>query len=353
MAQDVVSEAEVPAARTVGTLRRLSAGFGTEAQVFVVLAVLLLVFAVAYPSSFATAGNVVNVGRQAGILLVVAVAQMFALVVGGFDLSVAANMAFASTVSALAMTHHHGVVVSAALGVASGAVVGLVNGIAISGFGVSPFVVTLGMLTFLGGFANQLAGGASIAGLPPSFIEYWGSGSWGVIPSAVGIAAVVMVLAWLVLSRLRIGLYIFAVGGGREACRLAGIRVVGVEIAAYTMCGTLAALAGLMLSARVGIGQAGLGQGYDLLSIAAAVIGGVAIGGGTGRLSGVLLGVVFFSVLTTGLNIAAVTEFAQQMIIGVVLVATVLLARTGSLTQRLLPLVHLLTARRHRPGDPA
>ncbi|MFI5610143.1 ABC transporter permease [Amycolatopsis sp. NPDC051903] len=288
---------------------------------------LAVFFALTQGSTFADLTNLDNMSRQGSILLVVAVGQMFALVVGGFDLSVAANMGFASTVSALLMQHGAAPATAILAGLGSGALIGLVNGVLIAYLKISPFVATLGMLTFLTGYANKLAGGQSVSGLDPKFTQYLGSGQWGFLPAGVGVAVLVLVLAWVVTARLRFGLYLFAVGGSTEASKLAGVPVAAVQAAAYCLCGTLSALAGLLLSARVGIGQAALGLSYDLLSIAAAVIGGVVIGGGAGRLFGVVLGVSLFTVLTTGLDIGAVDEFTQQMITGGVLVLAVLLAQ--------------------------
>jgi ribose/xylose/arabinose/galactoside ABC-type transport system permease subunit len=143
----------------------------------------------------------------------------------------------------------------------------------------------------------------------------------------VGIAAVVFVVASVLLSRTRPGLYIYAIGGSRETAVLAGVRAKRYELLAYTACGFLAGVAGLMLASRVSVGQASLGQGFELLSIATAVIGGVAIGGGVGRLSGVILGVALLSVMTTGMNIAGLSEFIQEILTGIVLVAAVLIDR--------------------------
>src|SRR4051794_22073409 len=302
----------------IRALRLRFSAVSTELQLLVGFAALYAFFAVLYPSTFATATNAQNMARQGAILLVVAIGQMFVLVIGGFDISVGANMGFVSTVTALGMTEHGGLVAGLLIGLAAGTAIGLVNGVLISWLRVSPFIVTLAMLTFLGGFANQLSSGASVFGLPTSF-QWLGAADWGPIPSALGISAVVLLLAWFVLARLRIGLYIYAIGGSRDTrplaglslvpyqiptytgcrapCRLAGISVVRYEILTYTVCGALAGVAGIMLASRVSVGQASLGQGYELLSIATAVIGGAAIGGGVGRLSGVILGVALLTVL--------------------------------------------------------
>lgn len=182
------------------------------------------------------------------------------------------------------------------------------------------------MLAFARGAANQISDGASVSGLPASF-RIFGGGSWGPIPATVGMAAVVMALAAFFLYLTRAGLYLYAIGGSRDATRLSGVKVWRYELAAYAICGLLAGVGGLMLASRVSVGQASLGQGFELMAIATAVIGGFAIGGGEGRLSGVVLGVALLSVLSTGMNIAQISEFVQQMLTGIVLVGAVLIDR--------------------------
>jgi ribose transport system permease protein len=298
----------------------------TEFQLMIGVAALTAIFVVIYPATFATGQNFKNMAAVAGILLVVAIGQTITLLVGGFDLSVSANMGFVSVVTALSMTGGRGIVASILFGLMCGAIVGLANGIMIALLGITPFVATLGTLTFLGGYTNYLSDGQSVPGLPENF-TYFGGGDWGPLPSALGMALVVLCVAWFLLSRTRLGLYIYAIGGSRETARTAGVIVSRYELVAYVLCGLFAALGGLMLASRVTVGQDSLGQGYDLLSIATAVIGGVAIGGGIGRLSGVVLGVATLVVLTTGLDIAGLSAFVKQMVTGVILIVAVLVAK--------------------------
>ena len=174
---------------------------------------------------------------------------------------------------------------------------------------------------------------ALIVGLPRAF-SMFGRQNWGGIPSAACIAIGALVVAWAVLQRTRAGLYIFSIGGNAEASRVSGIPIVRYKVLAYAVTGLFAGLAGIMVTSRVGVGQTTVGSGYELQSIATAVIGGVAIGGGIGRLSGVLLGVILLTVLTTGLDIAGVNTFFQQMVTGVVLIVAVLFARSqGAIPQ--------------------
>jgi ribose/xylose/arabinose/galactoside ABC-type transport system permease subunit len=298
----------------------------TEAQILVAAVALFVVFSLLYPDSFFSTGTFMNMARVAGILLVVSVGQSFALIVGGFDISVGATMGFVSIIISLFMVNGGDVASGIVIGLLAGLVVGFVNGLIIAGFGVTPFVTTLGMLTFLRGLADQLGNGGSIVGLPRA-LSVFGRGNWFGVPSAACLALIVLVIAWLLLQRTRAGLYIFSIGGNRETARVAGVHVVRYEIIAYTLCGLFAGVAGVMLTARVAIGQGSLGTGYELLSIATAVIGGVAIGGGVGRLSGVVLGVLLLTFLTTGLDIAGVNSFYQQMVTGIVLVAAVLVSQ--------------------------
>jgi ribose/xylose/arabinose/galactoside ABC-type transport system permease subunit len=297
----------------------------TEIQLLVGVVVLGAIFSMRFSKSFPTVQNFLEMSRVGGILFVAAIGQSFALIVGGFDISVAANMGFVSIVSALYMADGGSVTVGVILGLASGTCVGLVNGVLIGRLSVTPFVATLGSLTFLYGLSNQLSDGGSVAGLP-SGLSWLGRSDWGPIPSTVAIAAIAFIFAWIIFARSRLGLYIFSIGGSRETARVAGIAVVRYEILAYTLCGFFTAIAGIMLTSRVSVGQGTLGQGYELLSIATAVIGGVAIGGGIGRLSGVFLGVVLLTVLTTGLDIGGINQFFQQMVTGLVLIGAVLIA---------------------------
>jgi len=292
----------------------------TNAQLLVGVALLYGFFAVFYASTWLTSDNTLNIARQGSILLVVALAQMFALLIGGFDISVGANMGFTGVVAALMMTQHGGIAVGVATALAVAGLIGFVNGFLISALGVSAFATTLGMLTFLIGFGNVLADGQSVGGLPEDF-RYFGSADWGPVPSGLAIAGIALVLAWVVLRRLRLGLYIYGIGGSRNTSRLAGVPAVWYEIMTYTLCGLLAGIAGLILASRLSVGQTESGAGYELLSIATAVIGGTAIGGGIGTLTGVVLGTALIQVLTTGLDIAGVGVYQQGMIIGGVIIA--------------------------------
>lgn len=307
------------------SLRDWASKHSTELQLLVGLGLLILIFSLIEPSIYPTVDNVRNIARQAGILLVVAIGQMFAITVGGFDLSVGANMGFTSVATAQALGAH-GVAPAIIIGLLVGAAIGLANGLLIAKLRVSPFVVTMAMLYFLTGYSNVRSAGSSVIANHPSF-QWFGRTDWGFLPSTIGIGLIVLLLAMVFTGRTRIGLYVYGIGGSRETCRLAGIPVARYETITYMITGMLAGAGGIMAASRVSVGQTGLGAGYELRSIAAAVIGGAVIGGGKGRLSGVFLGVALMTSLTVGLGVTGTSTFQQQMAIGVALVVAVLISQ--------------------------
>jgi ribose/xylose/arabinose/galactoside ABC-type transport system permease subunit len=306
---------------------------GVEIQILIAIAILATTFSIAFPDSFATSGTLLNVARVSSIMLVVAIGQAFALIVGGFDISVGSTMGLVSITVALLMKTGMDVPLAAVLATLVGTTVGLINGIGIALFRITPFVMTLGILTAARGLADELANGRVITGFPHVFAMY-GRAMWGPIPSATCIALVVLVISRIILQRIRVGLYIFAIGGSRETTCVAGIPVALYEMIAYALCGTMAGIGGVMLTSRVGVAQGSLRQGYELLSVATAVIGGVLIGGGVGRLTGVVLGVILITVLNTGLDIAGVNPFLQQIVTGLVLILAVLLSQARTVSIR-------------------
>ena len=206
---------------------RTSLRFGIareNVQLLLGTVLLYLAFAIPYSSKFATAANTSNISQQAAVLLVVALGQMLALLIGGFDISVGANMGFVSVVAALVMQWQAGTAIAALVGLATGAMIGFLNGTLIAVLGVNPFAATLGMLTFLIGFGNVLSQGPSVAGVEDSF-GYFGRLNWGPLPSAVAIAGVALTLTWIAFARgTRWPLFVW---GRWQSYRLAARRSAG------------------------------------------------------------------------------------------------------------------------------
>ncbi|MBS1878433.1 MAG: ABC transporter permease [Actinobacteria bacterium] len=330
--------------RRFGSVRLSTFLNGTELTLLAVVIAVAAAMSIWQPQQFATTSNLQNMAQQGAVLAIVAMGQMFPLLVGGFDISVGSLIGVSSVVGVEVMVHH-GLVPGLIAGILSAGVLGLVNGFLIGRLELSPFIVTLGMLSFARGLALTISGGAPITGTPKSF-EYFGAHEYGPIPGTVVVAAGVAILVALLLTVSRAGLYLYATGSNNRAARLAGVSVTRYTTLAYVISGLLAGVAGLVLSSRLASGQPTLGGGYELQSIAVAVIGGVAIGGGKGRLQGVLLGVVFLTMVTSGLNIGGVDTFVQQMVIGAIIVLAVLWdrVRIGSVDRL------LRTVARRKPG---
>ena len=311
--------------RSLGSLRplahRLFMGVGALPVVIVVLGVIFWYF----QPRFLSQTNLINVARQGSFLAIAACAQMFPILSGGFDLSVGAIFALVSVIMAQ-LTLEVGMAWGAAVALCAAGLVGLFNGLVISTFRVSPFVVTLGTLSAVRGVALILANGQPIFGMPKHF-SFLGAGYVGPIPIPVIVGAAVFLVGYFLLRWTRFGRYMYAIGGNEEAARISGIHIKRYTTLAYVACSLLSGIAGVVLSSRVRSGQPTLGDGMELESIAAVVIGGVALGGGSGTLPGVLYGAIILSVIQNGLNLMNVSTFTQYVVIGMIITVAVIFDR--------------------------
>ena len=295
----------------------------------------IIVFTVLSPN-FLTGQNLLNVARQSTFLAIVAMGQMLALLTGGFDLSVGKTLAITSVVGALVMAGSKGlfpggVAVPIALGmlagVAAGTLVGVVNGIGVALFDISPFMMTLGTASISFGVALTLTSGVPVYGMPDAFGDIFGFGMLFGIPAPVYVTALVYVGLYVVLSWTPMGRYFYAIGGNFKASLLSGINTRFHLFMAYVLCGFLAAVAGIVLTARLETGEANIGASMPLDSIAACVIGGVSLRGGVGRLGSVVLGAVFIGLIQNGMDLARIESYLQEVVIGVLLILAVIADR--------------------------
>jgi ribose/xylose/arabinose/galactoside ABC-type transport system permease subunit len=294
----------------------------------VLLVIALGVFA-ALSSRFLTIENLITVARQATYLAIVSMGQMLALLTGGFDLSVGKIVAVTSVVTALTMaplaaTHPDATATTLTLGilagVGAGTLVGVVNGLGIAVFNVAPFMMTLGTAAISFGTALTLTSGVPVYGIPDAFGAVFSFGRILDIPSPVYVTAGIFVAMYVLLNRTRMGRYFYAVGGNIKASRLSGINTRFYLFMAYVLCGTLAAIAGALLTARLGTGEANIGASMPLDSIAACIIGGVSLRGGIGSVGNVVLGAIFIGLIQNGMDLAQIQSYLQEVVIGVLLI---------------------------------
>ena len=326
-------ERDVPGANRLSDLARST--FSTVGILPILLAVVILYFA-SQESRFYGTANLTNVLRQSTYLIIVTLGQALVLISGGFDLSVGAVIAVTSVVSARYMSSHYAanpnselrsVLVGVGIGLFVGIIFGLVNGIGVARFQVSPFIMTLGMASVGTGFALYYTGGSPVSGMPPFFTREIGTGRWIEIPVPIYVAIIATILVLFLVGSTSWGRYLYAIGGNPKAAYLSGIPVGVYTASVYVMCSLLAAVAGLLLTARTSSGEPNLGGQFPLESITAAVIGGISLRGGEGRIMGAVLGALFITILTNGMNLIRMESYFQTIAIGVILILAVIIDR--------------------------
>ncbi len=275
---------------------------------------------------FLTVPNLVNVVRQVSINGILALGVTLVLLTGGVDLSLGSVLALAGVVAAsVAHPNQYPVVVPCVAGILAGFVCGTLNGALVTKGRVAPFVVTLGMMTVARGMALVLSSGRPVSNLDPLFTRL--GGDLCGVPIPVAVLAVLAVVSHVFLKNIRLGRYIYAVGGNEDAARASGISVDRVKMFAYAVCGALAGVAGVVLSARITTGQPNAGVGYELDAIAAVVIGGTSLSGGIGGVGGTILGVLLMGVINNGLDLMNVTSYYQAVVKGIIIIGAVWMDR--------------------------
>jgi len=292
----------------------------------IALAALMIGLAAAHPN-FVTLGNLVNLVRQISINGILAVGVTYVLLTGGVDLSLGSLVALTGVTAAMCAHPGTPVIVPVLAGVAAGAACGAVNGLLVTRGRMAPFVVTLGMMTSARGLALLVSGGRPVSNLSARFTTI-GSGDFAGIPAPTWILLAVALGSHVFLRNMRLGRHVYAVGGNESAARASGVAVGAVKMVCYTICGAMAGLAGVVLASRITTGQPNAGIGYELDAIAAVVIGGTSLNGGTGGVSGTILGALLIGVINNGLDLLNVSSYYQQVIKGVIIVGAVWLDRS-------------------------
>jgi ribose transport system permease protein len=289
---------------------------------FVGLIALCIVIAALEPK-FLSAGNLAGVARQTAVITIMATGMTMVMVSGGIDLSVGSVMALASVIGAYTMVAGAPAMVGILVAVVAGVTCGLLNGTAVATLKIPPFIVTLGAMGIYRGVALLITDGKAVVGLPSGF-GYLAEGNLlNLIPVPLVIVVVVALTIHFLLVNTRLGRYCYAIGSNIEAARYAGVRVSRYQILFYVILGALTGLAGAIESARLVTGQPTAGEGYELRVIAAVVIGGGSLSGGQGTVTGTIIGALIMGVLANGANLLGISSFAQQVVIGAVIVLAV------------------------------
>jgi ribose transport system permease protein len=292
-----------------------------------VVALLLVVGAVLEPGTFLTSDNMLNVLRQASVVGVLAIGMTFVIATGGIDLSVGSMVAAAAVAGGQLAESGSAAFVLGALGM--GVLLGGINAGAIAYGKVVPFIATLAMFTMARGVALWMSDKTPISLFDLEAVRWFGNGEVVGIPSAAIAFLAVTAIAWVLLNRTRYGRYVVAVGGNREAARIAGVNVPRIVFSVYVLTGICAAIAAILVSGRLSSASPIVGNLYELDAIAAVVIGGTALAGGRATIVGTFLGVITFALIFNLLTLMDLATEIQQVTKGLIILAAVLIQRRG------------------------
>lgn len=287
-----------------------------------VFVVLIIFFAVLVPSKFLTGLNVQNVARQVSFDALIALGETAVLIGGGLDLSVGSVLTMAAAFSV--GLQPAGVPVACGAALLFGALTGVVNGFLVTRARVIPFIATLGTMTVVRGLVLTYTRQEPISGTVPWFSDFSNS-NLGPVPVPTAVLIIVFLALHLILTRTRFGRNLYAAGGNREACKLAGIRADYYIFWSYVLCGTLAALSGVLLASRLNSATIHIGNDTPLLVLTGAVMGGASMAGGRGSAVGTILGMLTLAVLGNGMALLAVPTFYQTAIRALLLIVIVVL----------------------------
>jgi ribose transport system permease protein len=330
------------------TLRESFGSLGSKAYLFAVTAIVMLVGSALSPF-FLTSRNLVAVLITASVVSVLAVGQFMVIVTGGIDLSVGAVAALSSVVGALMLQQGLPLPVAVLLALAVAGVIGLFNGVLIVYGGITPFIVTLAMMSLARGVAYIIQGGRLVPVDNETFLDLF-TGYLGPVPTSVLIALLVMVLAAVVMAYKPFGRRLYAIGANPEAARLSGLPVKGDLIRAYFFSSLLAGLGGLMIAAQLTEGSAIIGNGYELNAIAAVVVGGASLFGGSGDPVSAVLGGLVIAMILNIMDLLGVQAQPQLVVKGAVILLAVLFT-TGAGRSWFARLVRSVVRRPNRAKD--
>ena len=314
-------------------------GFFIRNNSFFILLLLIIISAILSPV-FLTKQNVFNVMRQQVPIALLAIGALLVILTGGIDLSTGAILAICNIVIAYLMNNsgmetYGGITIAIPAAILAGAVVGGFNGMLVSYLRLPAFIATLGTMTMIRGIAYMITRGSPIrpsidpVDAPGSAALYrFGQSGDPIIgmPWAVWVVIIIVIFFWLLMKYTAFGRLIVATGSNQTAARLAGVNVRIHRFAAYTICGALAGLAGVMLMARAGIATPSLGSGFELDSIAAVVIGGASLSGGRGKVINSIIGVFILALIGNIMNLLSVPAYPQQVIQGGIVILAVLMS---------------------------
>lgn len=287
----------------------------------VIVALVLMIVVLSFlTDKFLTYNNFMNILRQVSIAGIAAIGVTLSFLIGGMDISIGSIQGLVGIVCSLVLVKSHNPYIAFITMIVLGLAVGFVNGIFITKLGIVDIIVTIAMMFSLRGLTYLITDAHAVQWETKTWLNWLGTGSLGPVPAPVVMLFAVFFIVNYVLRNTLFGREVYAVGGNREAARVAGINVGRVRIFVYMVSGLCAAFAAMIMAARLSSGQPNAGVGFEFNVIAGILLGGIALSGGEGDLLGTLIGVIFFGVLFNGLILLGVSSFWQQFITGLIII---------------------------------
>ncbi len=301
--------------------------------IFVVFIVLVIILMILSPNAFAKPRNLINVVKQASINGVLACGMMFVIIAGGIDLSAGSVVALSGVVAAyLAQMQGLPIFVPILGALGTGALIGLINGFGAAYAELPPFIITLATMSIVRGAALILSGCSPVFGLQEQFEGIAGISIANVIPILVLYFLLIAVFSGFILNKTVFGRHVYAIGGNSITAKVSGINVKSMLLRVYIICGVFSGIAGLLIASRTMQGSPTVGVGYEMDAIAAVVIGGVSMSGGSGKWYGTIIGALLLALISNGLDILGVSSNFQQIIKGIIIAVAVYLDLRGKKT---------------------
>lgn len=301
--------------------------------IFVVFIVLVIILMILSPNAFAKPRNLINVVKQASINGVLACGMMFVIIAGGIDLSAGSVVALSGVVAAyLAQMQGIPIILPILGALGTGALIGLSNGFGAAYAELPPFIITLATMSIVRGAALILSGGSPVFGLQEQFEGIAGISIANVIPILVLYFLLIAVFSGFILNKTVFGRHVYAIGGNSITAKVSGINVKSMLLRVYIICGVFSGIAGLLIASRTMQGSPTVGVGYEMDAIAAVVIGGVSMSGGSGKWYGTIIGALLLALISNGLDILGVSSNFQQIIKGIIIAVAVYLDLRGKKT---------------------
>lgn len=312
-----------------------TAGVGNAVKIYfkenlgiIVAFLVLCVFLSVFPKtsgSFFTRQNIFNVLRQISTNLFLACGMTMVIILGGIDLSVGSIIALSGCISAGCVARYNlPLPIALLIGLLVGLLVGMFNGAVISKTTIPAFIVTLATMNIAKGLAYVYTGGSPVRVVTKEW-QFLGAGYVGIFPTPVVILVIVLIITAIIMNKTKMGRHMYAVGGNQQAAEFSGIKVEKVKFFVHAFSGLMAGLAGIVLASRMYSGQPTAGDGAEMDAIAAVVVGGTSMAGGSGKIGGTIIGGLIIGVLNNGLNLLNVNSFWQYVVKGVVILLAVFL----------------------------